>query len=120
MASKVRLAPSDRAARHPPPPRGGPRAIVIFEWLQSAAVRAPARTLQSGSSDRLALRGCVWCGLEFGQAVSLTFITAPSSGVGICFHGLRRGKPTMVSPARHRTLRSAQNTPDIGDRGGVL
>jgi hypothetical protein len=65
------------------------------------------------------LRDCVWCGLVVGQAISLTTITAPCSGVGIWFHSLRPREadngliPEAPSPG------STQNTvsPNIEDRG---
>jgi hypothetical protein len=64
------VAPLSIVGHAPPPPRGGPRTTGIFEWLQCAAVHARLGHLIPDLRFASPLRGCVWCRLEFGHAIS--------------------------------------------------
>jgi hypothetical protein len=90
MVSKVRLAPLT-IVRHATP------LLLEAALGRSASSRGSSPLPSMPRLGHLildlriasSLRGCVWCGLEFGQAISPAFITATSSGVGVRFHGLR-------------------------------
>ena len=111
MASKVRLAPLT-IVRHATP------------LLLEAAL---GRSASSGGSSplpsvprlghlilglRIASPFAAACGaeLEFGQAISLTFITATSCGSELGFSACTRGKTTMVSSLWGHPPKSAQST----------